>query len=95
LQALSILLGALFTVAVATALGASLLRESCENLALRFVTGAAALSVAVFCMCAAQLAYPLVFAALGIAALLRNNRSLTFAAPMRFPSRERKRAVGW
>jgi len=99
LQALSILLGALFTVAVATALGASLLRESCEELALRFVTGAAALSVAVFCLCAAQLAYPLIFAVLGTAALFplsrnnRVNRSLTFAAPMRFQSRERKRAV--
>jgi len=53
-----------FTVAVATALGASLLRDSCEDLSLRFVTGAAALSLAVFCLCAAQLAYPLVFAIL-------------------------------
>jgi Dolichyl-phosphate-mannose-protein mannosyltransferase len=79
LQALAILFGALFTVAVATALGASLLRDSCEDLALRFVTGAAALSVAVFCLCAAQLAYPLVFAILGIAAL--------------YPSRDRKGAI--
>jgi hypothetical protein len=70
LQALSILMGALFTVAVATALGASLLRGECEDLALRFVTGAAALSVAIFCLCAAQLAYPLAFALLGAAALL-------------------------
>ena len=96
MQALSILLGALFTVAVATALGASLLRDSCEDLALRFVAGAAALSIAVFCLCAAQLAYPLVFALLGAAGLFplsRRNRSLTFAAPMRFQSRERKRAV--
>ncbi len=69
MQALAILFGALFTVAVAAALGASLLRDSCEDLALRFVTGAAALSVAVFCLCAAQLAYPLVFAILGVAAL--------------------------
>jgi hypothetical protein len=63
-------LGALFTVAVATALGTFLLRESCEDLALRFVTGAAALSVAVFGICAAQLAYPVTFALLGAAALL-------------------------
>jgi hypothetical protein len=69
LQALSILFGALFTVAVATALGASLLRDSCEDLAVRFVTGAAALSGAVFFLCTAQLAYPLVFALLGAAAL--------------------------
>ncbi len=93
MQALAILFGALFTVAVAAALGASLLRDSCEDLALGFVTGAAALSLAVFCLCAAQLAYPLVFVVLGAAVLLRNNRSLTFAAPMRFQSRERKRAV--
>ena len=69
MQALSILFGALFTVAVATALGACLLRESCEDLGLRFVTGAAALSVTVFCLCAAQLAYPLALALLGIASL--------------------------
>ena len=99
MQALSILFGALFTVAVATALGASLLRGECEDLALRFVTGAAALSVAIFCLCAAQLAYPLAFALLGAAVLLRlsrNNRgdrSLTVAAPMRFPSRDRKGAI--
>jgi hypothetical protein len=78
LQALSILLGALFTVAVATALGASLLRESCEDLAVRFVTGAAALSVAVFSMCAAQLAYPLAFGVLGVAALFPWRKCLTW-----------------
>ena len=70
LQALSILFGAFFTVAVATALGASLLRGECEDLALRFITGAAVVSLAVFSICAAQLAYPLVFAVLGAAALL-------------------------
>ena len=86
MQALAILFGALFTVAVATALGASLLRDSCEDLSLRFVTGAAALSLAVFCLCAAQLAYPLVFAILGVAALFLW-RSLSH------PSRERERAV--
>jgi hypothetical protein len=84
LQALSILFGALFTVAVATALGASLLRDCCEDLALRFVTGAAALSGAVFCLCAAHLAYPLAFALLGAAALLAWRKS-----PVRggFPNR--------
>ena len=69
LQALAILFGALFTMAVATALGASLLRDACEDLAVRFVTGAAALSAVVFSMCAAQLAYPLTFAVVGAATL--------------------------
>jgi hypothetical protein len=46
LQALAILFGALFTVAVAAALGAALPRESCEDLALRFAMRAAALIVA-------------------------------------------------
>jgi hypothetical protein len=81
LQALSILFGALFTVAVATALGASLLRGECEDLALRFVTGAAALSVAIFCMCAAQLAYPLAFALLGAAVLFPWRKSLVGRVP--------------
>lgn len=79
LQALSILLGALFTVAVATALGASLLRDACEDPAVRFVTGAAALSVAIFSMCAAQMAYPLTFAVLGAAALFPWRKSLTWS----------------
>jgi hypothetical protein len=81
LQALSILLGALFTVAVATALGASLLRDACDDLAVGFVTGAAALSVAVFAMCAAQVAYPMVFAAVGIGALLAWRRKLAWSLP--------------
>ena len=94
MQALSILFGALFTVAVATALGASLLRESCKDLALRFVTGAAVLSVAIFCLCAAQLAYPLLFALLGIATLFCPTRALFNPSRALFnPSRERKRAV--
>jgi hypothetical protein len=81
LQALSILFGALFTVAVATALGASLLRGECEDLAVRFVTGAAALSVAVFCLCAAQLAYPLAIALLGAAVLFPWRKSLVGQIP--------------
>jgi hypothetical protein len=79
LQALAILSGALFTVAVAAALGASLLRDSCEVLAVRFVTGAAALSLAIFCLCAAQLAYPPIFALLGIGALFPWRKSLALA----------------
>lgn len=81
MQALSILFGALFTVAVATALGASLLRGECEDLAVRFVTGAAALSVAVFCLCAARLAYPLAFALLGAAVLFPRRKSLVAQVP--------------
>jgi hypothetical protein len=81
LQALSILFGAVFTVAVAAALGASLLRGECEDLASRFVTGAAALSVAVFCLCAAQLAYPLAIALLGAAVLFRWRKSLVGKVP--------------
>ena len=88
MQALSILFGALFTVAVATALGASLLRQSCEDLALRFVTGAAVLSAAIFCLCAAQLAYPPIFAVLGIAALFLPTRTRALV-----PSRDRKGAI--
>jgi len=57
-------------VAVATALGACLLRGECEDLAVRFVTGAAALSAAVFGMCAAQVAYAGAFAVVGAAALV-------------------------
>ena len=81
MQALSILFGAVFTVAVAAALGASLLRGECEDLASRFVTGAAALSVAVFCLCAAQLAYPLAIALLGAAVLFRWRKSLVGKVP--------------
>jgi hypothetical protein len=82
LQVLSILFGALFTVAVATALGAFLLRDGCEDLAVRFVTGAAALSVAVFGMCAAQVAYAGAFAVVGAAVLVpwARKRSLMVAA---------------
>jgi hypothetical protein len=85
LQALAILFGALFTVAVATALGACLLRGECEDLAVRFVTGAAALSAAVFGMCAAQVAYAGAFAVVGAAALVpwAWKRSLTVAARSR------------
>ena len=69
MQALAILFGALFTVAVATGLGAILLRDACEDLAVRFVSGAAILSLLVFGLCSLGLAYPLVFLALGAAIL--------------------------
>jgi hypothetical protein len=69
LQALAILFGALFTAAVATGLGGLLLRDACEDLAVRFVSGAAVLSLLVFALCCLGLAYPLLFLALGAAVL--------------------------
>ncbi|MEO8371774.1 MAG: glycosyltransferase family 39 protein [Candidatus Solibacter sp.] len=64
-----ILFGALFTGAVSQALGGLLLRDSCRDPGVRFVSGAAVLSLLVFALCAASLAYPLVFLALGAAAI--------------------------
>ncbi|HMC59526.1 MAG TPA: hypothetical protein VKJ01_10070, partial [Candidatus Solibacter sp.] len=69
MQALAILFGALFTVAVTTGLGAILLRDACEDLAVRFVSGAAILSLLVFGLGSLGLAYPLVFLVLGAAVL--------------------------
>jgi hypothetical protein len=69
LQALAILFGALFTVAVAAGLGGLLLRDACEDLAVRFVSGAAVLSLLVFGLCSLGFAYPLLFLAFGAAAL--------------------------
>lgn len=69
MQALGILFGALFTVAVATALGALLLRDACNDLAVRFICGAAVLSLLVFGLCSLGLIYPLVFLGLGAGAL--------------------------
>lgn len=65
MQPLAILCSALFTVAVATGVGGLVLREACEDLAVRFVAGAALLSLLVFGLCSLGLAYPLVFLALG------------------------------
>lgn len=69
MQALGILLGALFTVAVATALGALVLRDACNDLAVRFICGAAVLSLLVFGLCSLGLVYPLVFLGVGAGAL--------------------------
>lgn len=87
MQALQILFGALFTVAVATAAGALLLRDACKEHAVRFVVGAAALSAVVFAACAARVAYAVVLAALGGA--------LLWAAGLPGPLRvwDRRRAV--
>ena len=63
---LAILFGALFTVAVSTALGALVLGDCCDDWGVRFVTGGAVLSLAIFCLCAVGFVYPLVFLALGM-----------------------------
>ena len=55
--------------AVSLALGGLLLRDSCRDPGVRFVSGAALLSLLVFVLCAAGLAYPVVFLALGATAI--------------------------
>jgi hypothetical protein len=69
LQPLAILFGAAFTVVVSASLGALLLRGSSEDPAIRFVSGAAVLSLLVFLACALRLAYPAVFLGLGVACI--------------------------
>jgi hypothetical protein len=64
-QALLILFGALFTVAVCLACGRLLFGEAVTDLGISFVSGAAVLSLAVFAVTAAGAAYPGVFLALG------------------------------
>lgn len=76
MQALQILAGALFAVLAATALGAGLLGDRDRDFGLRFVTGAALLSLAIFGLCAAGLAYAWVFAAAGAAAVVVYRREL-------------------
>jgi len=65
MEALAILFGAMFTAAAATGLGGLVLGKSCREYAVRFVTGAAVLSLAVFLLCAVRLAYPAAFGAVG------------------------------
>ncbi len=74
MQALAILFGASFTAAVAMALGTLLLGRDPRDWPARFVTGAALLSLTVFCLCALHLAYPAVFLAIGAAALAAAGR---------------------
>ena len=69
-------LSALFTVLAATALGAGLLRDRAGDFGLRFMAGAALLSLSVFGLCAAGLAYPWVFAVAGAAVVLAWRRDL-------------------
>jgi hypothetical protein len=69
LQPLGILFGAAFTCAVSLALGRLLLRDACRDPGVRFVSGAALLSLLVCALCSAGLAYPLVFLGVGAAVL--------------------------
>jgi len=57
-------------VAAAYAAGTALLRGACQDHGIRFVAGAAALSLVLFGLCAAGCAYPLVFAGLEAGVLL-------------------------
>lgn len=70
MQPLAILFGAAFTAAVAFSLGAVLLRNSCSDPAVRFVSGAALLSLIVFAACALRIVYPAVFLGLGAASIV-------------------------
>jgi dolichyl-phosphate-mannose-protein mannosyltransferase len=70
LQPLAILFGAGFTCAVSMALGGLLMRDACRDPGVRFVTGAATLSLLVCGLCAAGLVYPLVFLAIGVTAIV-------------------------
>jgi hypothetical protein len=86
-QPLLILFGALFTVAVCLACGGLLLRNAAVDTGVRFVVGAAALSVAVFGVAAAGVVYPAVFLVAGTAVLWFARRDI-------LRSRDRKRAIG-
>ncbi|PWT96803.1 MAG: hypothetical protein C5B51_32680 [Terriglobia bacterium] len=68
MQALAILFGALFTVAVCLACGRLLLRDAVRDPGIAFVSGAAILSLVVFVLCAVRIAYTPVFLGLGAVA---------------------------
>jgi hypothetical protein len=74
LQPLAILFGAAFTVAVCLSTGTLLLRDTCTDPGVRFVTGAALLSAAIFGLCTVGLAYPSVFLALGASVIFLGRR---------------------
>src|SRR6185436_7033348 len=69
LQAVTILFGALLTVAACLSLGGILLRGASRDPGLRFVSGAAALSGLVLALCALRFAWPAVFAGCAAAAI--------------------------
>jgi hypothetical protein len=65
-QPLLILFGAAFTCAVCLGLGGLLLHDACRDWGVRFVSGAAVLSLVVCALCGAGLVYPLVFLGIGL-----------------------------
>lgn len=69
MEALRILFGAAFTVAAAMGCGAAVLRDAVREPGIRFVTGAAVLSLAVFGLCCAGSAYAVAFLALGVVSI--------------------------
>ncbi len=69
MQPIAILFGAAFTCAVSFALGGLLLRDGCRDPGVRFVSGAAVLSLLVCALCSLGVVYPLVFLAVGLAAI--------------------------
>ena len=69
MQPLAILFGAAYTCAVSLALGGLLLRDACRDPGVRFVSGAAMLSLLVCALCSLGLAYPLVFLLVGCVAI--------------------------
>src|SRR5882672_6182730 len=86
MQALTVLFGAAFTVAVSLAFGRKLLGAAGEDPGLCFVTGAAILSALVFGLCAMGLAYSALFLACGIAALAWGRpQQLSFRSKERLP----------
>ena len=90
MQALSILFGAGFTVAVALALGGFLLGEACREWPARFVTGAALLSTCVFLLAAAHLAYTSVFLVFGAVIIgVRHGRRFHLPSFPKLPSHHR------
>jgi hypothetical protein len=78
-QALLILFGALFTVAVCLGCGRLLLRDAVTDWGISFVCGAAILSLAVFALAAVGAVYPAVFLALGAAVLWAARRHNWFS----------------
>jgi hypothetical protein len=92
-EPVAILFGAVFTVAVATALGTRLLGPACREWPVRFVCGAAILSLVVFLLCCLGWVYAGVFVGVGVVVLA----PLTYvrgSGEGPHQSRERKRAEG-
>ena len=85
----SILFGAFFTVAVSLALGNNVCGKAVADWPVRFVAGAAVLNLAIFILCCAQLAYPAVFAVLGVLIILWAKSHILRRFEHRMPCRVR------